>query len=102
MENSQNRRNRIYVNMSEAQKVVDELEQSIKRGELPGNNELTISQTEFIRRNLATFQSWGLPKRGIYKYLLNHGIQLGTYESFSNAWMTCERESSKAEPGNSR
>ena len=81
----------------EAQKVVDELEENIKRGELPASAEMTISQTEFIRRNLATFQRWGLPKRGIYKYLLNHGVQLSTYESFVSSWTTCAREARDAE-----
>ena len=84
-----------YIDIEEAQKIVDELEQSIKKGELPKNDELTISQTDFIRRNLVRFQTWGLPKRGIYKYLLNHGVQLGSYESFSRAWVICEKESQK-------
>ena len=92
MAKTQGRRNRIDINISEAQKIVDELEESIRRGELPACNELTITQTEFIRRNISTFQGWGLPKRGVYRYLLNHGVPLGTYESFSSAWVACAKE----------
>ena len=97
MVKNQSKRNRININLAEAQRIVDKLEESIKNGELPKNGELTISQTEFIRRNIETFQSWGLPKRGIYKYLLNHGVQLGTYESFSSAWVSCAKEVREAE-----
>ena len=77
MAKTQNRRNRIDINITEAQRIVDELEESIKRGELPACNELTVTQTEFIRRNIATFQAWGLPKRGIYRLKLpSHFVRL--------------------------
>ena len=99
MAKTQSRRNRIDINITEAQRIVDELEKSIKRGKLPACNELTITQTEFIRRNIATFQAWGLPKRGIYRYLVNHGVPLGKYESFAGAWVACakEKKNGKAE-----
>ena len=64
MAKTQNRRNRIDINITEAQRIVDELEESIKRGELPACNELTITQTEFIRRNIATFQAWDFRSEG--------------------------------------
>ena len=87
-ETSKERKKRkVYrVNLFKAQKIVDELEEKIRKGEPPFSEDLTISQSEFIRRNLTKFQALGLSKRSIYNFLVNNGVVLGSFDSFMSAW----------------
>ena len=87
------------VNFLEAQEVVERLEEGLKRGELPKGETLTITQSEFIRRNLATFQKWNLPRRSVYKILIDSGIELGTFDSFSRAWSYSAKKAQSVDNG---
>ena len=83
---NQNYKNRLALNMVEAQEVVVKIEESLRRGELPTGAKVTISQSEFIKKNIMIFQRWGIPKRSVYKILMNEGLELGNFESFAKSW----------------
>ena len=85
-------RNRI--NLSEAQRIVDELEENLKArdGKPAPDGPLSISMSEFVMMNLKRFQTFGLSKRSIYNFLTGYGLALGTFRSFEAAWRRAEEK----------
>ena len=82
------------INLSEAQRIVDELEENLRacEGKNSAEGALVISMSEFLRINLKKFKEFGLSKRSIYNFLTGYGLNLGSFRSFEAAWRRAERE----------
>ena len=70
------------IDLAEAEKVVSELIEK---------QDLRISVLEFMRLNFQKFKNTGLSRQTIYERLTSGGLNLGTFNAFSQRWTRIEK-----------
>ena len=75
------------LDITEAERVVSELEKK---------QDLKISVLDFMRLNLQKFKNTGLSRQTIYERLTSGGLDLGTFNSFSQRWTRLEKSGLRA------
>ena len=75
---------RILVNLEQAEKALDALEEHMRESDLVGDG--FVSTDEFVRLNMDRLKRFGLARKHVYNFLIKTGVKLGSYESFARAW----------------